>query len=171
LVLSEVVPIPPQASGFDTRGVVVDPPGEGETRATRVFLTNRTPAALVLGEINPETRKLTFYDNIPLPIGPSRLTRASIETAPGSGVFKTVIIAASFDARSIVVFDPDSRRISNVIRTHRGPYGMVVDATNKLAYISNFTDSTIQVLELDPKDGKPAERITFSVGKPSGPSR
>lgn len=167
LVLSEVVPIQPQASGFDTRGVVVDPPGTGEKRPTRVFLTNRTPAALVIGEVDPVTNKLSFHENLALPIGPSRLTRASIEVSPG--VFRTRIIAASFDARSIVIFDPDARRISNVIRTHRGPYGMVVDAANKLAYISNFTDSTIQVLELDPAD--PAEKITFSVGAPSGPTR
>ncbi len=166
LVLSDVVPILPQASGYDTRGVVVDPPGTGEKRPIRVFLTNRTPAALVVGEVDPDTHKLTFHENFALPIGPSRLTRASIEVSPG--VFRTRIIAASFDARSIVIFDPDTRRISNVIRTHRGPYGMVVDAANKLAYISNFTDSTIQVLELDPAN--PAQRIWFSVGRPSGPT-
>jgi len=167
LVLSEVVPIPPQATGFDTRGVVVDPAGVGETRPTRVFLTSRSPAALVVGEVDPVTNKLSFYENFALPIGPSRLTRASIEVEPG--VFRTRIIAASFDARSIVIFDPDSRRISNVIRTHRGPYGMVIDAPNKLAYISNFTDSTIQVLQLDPAN--PVDRLAFSVGAPSGPRR
>jgi len=166
LVLSDIVPIAPQASGFDTRGVVVDPPGPGEIRPTRVFLTNRTPAALVVGEIDPVTRKLSFHENFALPIGPSRITRASIDVG---GVSKTLILAASFDARSIVIFDPDSRRISNVIRTFRGPYAMAIDSPRKLAYIANFTDSSIQVLELEPAAA--VHRITFSVGPPAGPKR
>lgn len=166
LVLSQVIPIAPQAAGFDTRGAVVDPPNPGETRATRVFLTNRTPAALVVGRIDPVTKQLSFYENVALPIGPSRITRAVIDG-------KTQILAASFDARSIVIYDPDSRRISNILRTHRGPYAMAVDGVRKLAYICNFTDSTIQVVELDPaRAGQPDYlRIIFSVGAPSGPDR
>lgn len=166
LVLSQIIPIAPQASGFDTRGVVVDPPNPGETRATRVFLTNRTPAALVVGQIDPVSKNLSFYENVALPIGPSRLTRAVIDG-------KTQILAASFDARSIVIYDPDSRRVSNIVRTHRGPYAMTVDSINKLAYICNFTDSTIQVIDLNPNDaGQPYyQRIIFSVGAPSGPDR
>jgi hypothetical protein len=165
-VLSAVVPIAPQASGFDTRGVAVDPPSATETRPTRVFLTNRTPAALVIGQIDPATNALTFHENIALPIGPSRLTRASIDG-------HTTIIAASFDARSIVIYDPDARRISNVIRTHRGPYAMAVDTVRKLGFICNFTDSTIQVIELDPARASKDDyqRIIYSVGVPSGPDR
>lgn len=165
-VLSAVVPISPQASGFDTRGVVVDPPEPGETRPTRVFLTNRTPAALVVGQIDPVTQSLSFYENLALPIGPSRLTRTSIDG-------HTLILAASFDARSIVLYDPDSRRVSNVLRTHRGPYAMAVDPVRKLGFISNFTDSTIQVIELDPTRAgtDDFQRIIFSVGNPSGPER
>lgn len=165
-VLSQVVPILPQASGFDTRGAIIDPPEAGETRPTRVFLTNRTPAALVIGRIDPTTKNLTFYENVPLPIGPSRLTRTVID-----GQVK--ILVASFDARSIVIYDPDSRRISNVLRTHRGPYAMTFDPVRKLGFICNFTDSTIQVIELDPaRAGQPDfERIIYSVGVPSGPNR
>lgn len=166
LVLSQIIPISPQASGFDTRGAVVDPPNPGETRPTRVFLTNRTPAALVVGRIDPITRNLGFYENVPLPIGPSRLTRATIDG-------KTIILAASFDASSVVIYDPDTRRISNVIRTHRGPYAMAVDPVRKLGFICNFTDSTIQVIQLDPARASQPDyqRIIFSIGAPSGPAR
>jgi hypothetical protein len=166
LVLSDVVPIPPQASGYDTRGAVVDPPNPGETRPTRVFLTNRTPAALVIGQIDPATNRLSFYDNVALPVGPSRITRATIDG-------KTLILVASFDARAVVIYDPDARRISNVLRTHRGPYAMTVDAVNKLGLVANFTDSTVQVIELDPAEaGQPDyQRVIYSVGVPSGPSR
>jgi hypothetical protein len=166
LVLSQVVPILPQASGFHTRGVVVDPPAAGETRPTRVFLTNRTPAALVIGQLDPTTKNLTFYENVALPIGPSRITRVSIDG-------HTTIMAASFDARSIVFYDPDSRLVSNVIRTHRGPYSMTFDPARKLGFVCNFTDSTIQVVDLDssPEHAATYQRIIYSVGVPSGPSR
>lgn len=163
VVLADVVPITPQASGYDTRGVVVDPPNAGETRPTRVFLTNRTPAALVVGQVDPTSHKLSFYENLALPVGPSRITRAVIDG-------KTMILAASFDARSIVVYDPDARRITNVTRTHRGPYAMTVDSAKKLAFTCNFTDNTVQVVELD--SSKPGyQRVIYSVGVPSGPTR
>ncbi|MBI2393566.1 MAG: hypothetical protein HYV09_28570 [Deltaproteobacteria bacterium] len=166
LVLADSTPIVPQGAGFDTRGVVVDPPNAGETRPTRVFITNRTPAALVVGQIDPATKKLFFYDNMPLPVGPSRLTRAIIDG-------KTWILAASFDARSVVVYDPDLRRIVNVIRTHRGPYAVTFDAARKLGLVCNFTDSSIQVIELDPAQAAESDyqRVIYSVGVPSGPSR
>lgn len=166
LVLTDVVPISPQATGFDTRGVVVDPPATGETRPTRVFLTNRTPAALVVGQVDPETKKLSFYENVALPVGPSRITRASIDG-------KTLILATSFDARAVVIYDPDARRITNVVRTDKGPYATTVDPVSKLAFVCNFTDSNIQVIELDPAAaGRPDyQRVIFAVGKPSAPSR
>lgn len=166
MVFSETATIPPQASGYDTRGVVVDPPAAGETRATRVFLTNRTPAALVVGRVDPTSNKLVFYDNVALPVGPSRIVRASIDG-------KSVILVASFDARSIVIYDPDARRVTNVLRTHRGPYSMTVDPKSKLGFIANFTDATVQVIELDPAKAGQADyqRIIYSVGVPNGPTR
>lgn len=163
MVVTETVPISPQATGFDTRGVVVDPPPAGSARPTRVFLTNRTPAALVVGEVEAATKKLVFFENVPLPVGPSRIVRASIDG-------KTTLLIASFDAQTLVVYDPDARRVTNVLHTHRGPYAMAVDPVTKLGFVCNFTDSTIQVVELDPS--KPAwQRIIYSVGVPSGPTR
>ncbi|MGZ6091191.1 MAG: YncE family protein [Polyangiales bacterium] len=158
LVLTGSVALTPQSQGFDSRGILVDPPNPGETRPTRVFVTNRTPAAIVLGQVDSRG-VLTFFDNVAMPVGPSRITRAVIDG-------KTLILAASFDARALVVYDPDSRRVSNVMLTHRGPYALAIDSIRKFAYIANFTDSTIQVLDLDPLA---TESIIYSVGAPSGP--
>jgi hypothetical protein len=168
LVLSGYVNLTPQSQGYDSRGVIVDPPNPGETRPTRAFVTNRTPAAIVVGQFD-DRGVLSFYDNVALPVGPSRIERAVVGN-------KTFIVAASFDARSLIVFDPDSRRVSNVVLTHRGPYAIAIDAarpdpadatkTVQLAYIANFTDSTIQVLDLTPGA---TESLIYSVGAPSGP--
>ncbi len=163
LVVTDAVPLVTQNSGFDTRGIVVDPPPAGVTRPTRVFLTSRAPASLVVGQVDPTTGKLAFYDNVPLPIGPSRVARAVIDG-------RTLILAVSFDAGTVFVYDAESRRPTDVVRTHRGPYALAVDEARKLAYIANFTDATVQVLELDP--ARPGVgTIVFSIGVPGGPQR
>ena len=158
LSLTGAVNLTPQFSGYDSRGIVVDPPNDGETRPTRVFVTNRTPASIVVGKVD-ERGVLSFYENVALPIGPSRIVRAVIGG-------KTMLLAASFDARSLVLFDPDARRVTNVVLSHRGPYAMAIDSTNKLAFVANFTDSTVQVLDLDPTA---TESLIYSVGAPNGP--
>jgi hypothetical protein len=166
LVLNNFVGLTPQFQGYDSRGIVVDPPNAGETRPTRVFLTNRTPAAIVLGQMD-DRGVLTFYDNVALPVGPSRISRAVVGG-------KTLILVASFDARTLVVYDPDARRVVDVMLTHRGPYAIAVDEPRSVgsemlqfAYIANFTDSTIQVLDLTPGA---TESIIYSVAAPSGPT-
>lgn len=154
LVLAAEVALPTQSTGYDSRGVVVDPPSAIEARPTRVFVTNRTPPSLIVGQLD-SIGNLFFFDNVPLPVGASRLTRASIKGT-------TKILAASYDARAIAVYDPDARRLTNLLLTHRGPYALAVDEADGLVFVCNFTDSTIQVLDLA------AERIIYSVGVPYG---
>jgi len=159
LVLTGTVPLNTQLSGIDSRGIVVDPPNPGETRPTRVFVTNRTPASIVVGQTD-QFGTLTFFDNIAMPVGPSRIERTVIGG-------HTMLLAASYDARSVVVVDPDARRVTNVVLTHRGPYAMTVDQATGLAFVANFTDSTIQVIDINPGA---EESLIFSVGRPSGPT-
>ncbi len=164
LTVVDVVSMPTQASGFDTRGVVVDPPNPGETRRTRVFLTSRSPSSIVVGELDGSHR-LRFFENVPMPIGPSRITRAVVDEGSGP---RTRIVATSFDARSLVIYNPDARHVSSVLPTHRGPYSFAQDPKSPLGFVANFTDSTIQVVDLDPTHPT-YQTIVFSIGLPSGP--
>ena len=164
LAISQAAILPTQNPGFDSRGIVVDPPEDGETRKTRVFLTSRTPASLVIGEYDRSVG-LRFYSNEPLPIGPSRIVRARVEVELPDGTFvkRTRILAASFDGRFITSYDPDLRRSTDIVRTGKGPYTMVISPSSgtrgtdgyrpSLGFVTNFTDSTIQVLDLDPRAG------------------
>ncbi len=163
LTLVDNVLMPTQASGFDTRGVVVDPPNPGETRPTRVFLTSRSPASIVVGEL--DGTRLHFFENVPMPIGPSRITRMVVDEGRGP---RTRIVASAFDARSFVVYDPDGRRTSSVVPTHRGPFAFAQDTKNKLAFVANFTDSTVQVIDLDPSHPT-YQSVVYSIGIPNGP--
>jgi len=166
LVLSDVVPINTNSAGWDSRGVVVDPPSEGETRPIRVFLSNRQPASLIIGNIDPVTKRLHFYENVPLPIGPARLTRAVINGVDGKP--HTRVFVASFDARSLVSYDPDARKVGNVLDVGRGPYALAVApskaATEKnLGFVANFSDSNIQVIDLDPTSPL-FEQVVLTLG-------
>jgi hypothetical protein len=168
LVASSLIPISLQATGYDTRGILVDPPGAGESRPTRVFLSSRSPASLIVGHIDPVSGSLLFYENVPLPIGPSRITRSTFTDA--SGIARSRIYVASYDSAYVVAYDPDARRLGAVIKAGRGPYSIAIDATRKLGYMANFIDGTIQVIELD-ADKHPDwyEQVIFTMGKPQGP--
>jgi hypothetical protein len=165
LAISDVIILKTQNPGYDSRGIVVDPPEDGEVRPTRVFLTSRTPPSLVIGQVDPVTHQLSFFTNEPLPIGPSRIVRArvDVELPDGTWVKRTRIFAASFDGRFVTSFDPDRNVPTDVVRTGKGAYTMVVSSSSGtrgtpgfrpgLGFVTNFTDSTIQVLDLDPRAG------------------
>ena len=173
LVISDIIPIPTNSAGYDTRGALVDPPtpDEPSSRPIRVFLTNRTPASLVVGEIDPDSKRLHFFENVPLPLGPSRITRAELPRLDSDGTTRlhTLLVIASFDQRQIVTYDPDLRRIGNVARVGRGPYALAIDNANKLGFVANFTESTVQVIELDPANTRYFQEPIYTVGKPFNP--
>jgi hypothetical protein len=172
LFIEGAIPIPTNNGGYDSRGIVVDPPNDGETRPIRVFLTNRTPPSIVVGERDPLTKGIRFYSNIALPIGPSRITRAVV-AVPGSPTPKTRIYATSFDGLWLTVIDPDRviNPVVDVIRTGRGPYAMAIDSARKLGFVTSFTESTVQVIQLsdDPSLTDSYQQVIFTIGVPQLP--
>ncbi len=183
LSASSLIPITTQTTGYDTRGVVVDPPGQGEgARPIRVFLASRSPASIVIGQIDRESGVLHFYDNVPLPIGPSRITRRSF--VDDKGIAHTRIYVASYDSAYVIAYDPETRRLSDVIKAGRGPYSITIDETRQLAFVANFIDGTVQVIDVNPittipDPSDPAkttkvpnilyEQVVYTIGKPRGP--
>lgn len=185
LTASALIPITTQQTGYDTRGIVVDPPGQGEGRPIRVFLASRSPASIVVGQIDPDSGQLHFYENVPLPIGPSRITRSSFLDA--EGIAHTRIYVASYDSAYVISYDPDARRLGGVIKAGRGPYSIAIDEGRKLAYVANFIDGTVQIIDVSPTRRIPDpsspldrtkgttvpneffEQVVFTVGVPQGP--
>jgi hypothetical protein len=185
LTASSVIPITTQATGYDTRGIVVDPPDPTEgDRPIRVFLASRSPASLVVGEIDPASGQLHFFENVPLPIGPSRITRSSFVDA--NKIAHTRIYIASYDSAYVISYDPEARRLGGVVKAGRGPYSIAIDQARKLAYVANFIDGTVQVIDVsptrevaDPTTADPThtksvpnelfEQVVYTVGKPRGP--
>jgi hypothetical protein len=192
------------AGGADSRGIVIDPtprlackakvkPADGtRTQAdvdrdvvacarkpARAFLANRSPAALLVGDIGVtegtdgayDPDKLLIHTSIPLSAGPSKVYLAPIVDQDGRFALRVFVIC--FDSAQVFVIDPDTGLLENVIRTGPGPFAMAFDpftldgvAKNdevpfdtrdpgrglrryRFAYLASFTQSFVQIIDLD----------------------
>lgn len=228
------------SSGTNSRGIAIDPTPRIACEQTllqsdptitqsdpryiacaqlpaRVFIANRSPATLILGQIGGfpignttyDPDLLSIYGNVPLTAGPSNVYLAPIVDATGHYALRVFVVC--FDSQVIIVWDPDAQRVENVIRTGPGPFAMAFDPfdltqvamhaavpfdtknspenlqggpldgkpslrTYRFAYIASFTDSFLQVLDLDQSfqdsrlQGVPTfETIVYQVGEPTAP--
>lgn len=190
------IPQTVNAGSTDSRGIVIDRSprlrckaavAPGDTAgllacarlAARVFITSRSPASLIVGEIGDTVRNDGTYDadrvrfvaNVPLPGGPSRVYLAPVVDRSGNYALRVFIVC--FDASQIVVYDPDAAQIESVIRVGPGPFAMAFDPFSfddmalrkkvpadprepsrgllryRFAYVASFTQSYLQVLDFD----------------------
>jgi hypothetical protein len=143
----------------------------------RVYIANRAPASLLIGEIgepsndgesyNPD--QLTVRTSIPLSFGPSRVYVGPVVETDGTYGLRIFILC--FDSSTIYVFDPNANIVENLIHVGDGPFAMAFDpftfdeaATNgsvqadadankwqkyRFAYVGIFRNSHVQVIDLD----------------------
>lgn len=224
-------PITASAGGTDSRGIAIDPtprlackarvPAVGPNmtveerdkqiqacarKPARVFIANRSPASLLVGEVgttqgidaNYDPDRLTIHTSVPLADGPSRVYLAPVVDRDGAYALRVFVVC--FDSASIYVYDPDAAALENVIRVGPGPFAMAFDpfslndvATHakvptddalkdpaqndaptrryRFAYLASFTQSFVQILDLDDAVPNPAtfERIVYTLGRPTNP--
>lgn len=215
LTREAVTPILVGPSSTDSRGLAIDPtprilckskvlPANGATGRTeavvasemlacgrkpaRVFIANRSPAALLIGEIggsvggedNYDPDRLVIHTSIPLSAGPTKVYLAPV--VERDGAYSLRVFAVCFDSATVFVYDPDTEQLENVIRVGLGPFAMAFDpfdmndvATHaqvpfdareagrglrryRFAYLASFTNSFVQVIDLD---NAQANRSTF----------
>ncbi len=208
LELAGSVPITANALDYDTRGILYDDSErraceascpaqtpatlteEGRacllacaTVAVDVFVTNRSPATLLVGATIPDTwatpnRDLPrFTEVVSLPAGPSRVYVGSIITEQGE--LERRVFAVCFDSRRIAIYDPKRRRIEAFVTTGRGPHAMAFDVVppdpdtgeggRAFGYVAHFTDSYLGVIELDRRARRTYGKIVLNVGKAAAP--
>ncbi len=229
------------ASGTDSRGIAIDdtprracelalPAGTAKTDPAyvacaqipaRVFIANRAPASLILGQIGApngsdgtyDPDALSLFGNVPLTNGPSNVYLAPIVDKNGNYALRVFVVC--FDSQLIYVVDPDTQTVENLIRTGAGPYAMTFDPfdldavathaavpfdpraatkiqatahandplngqpalrTYRFGYIASFTDSFVQVIDLDQSfhddrlGGQSTfETIAYTLGVPTQP--
>jgi hypothetical protein len=170
-------------------------------KPARAFIANRSPAALLIGDVgsvegadgafNPD--RLTVHTTVPLPVGPSKVYLAPI--VDRSGAYSLRVFVVCFDAATVYVFDPDAGTVENQIRVGPGPFAMAFDPFSfddvarhlpvpldprdgalglrryRFAYVASFTQSFVQVLDLDSSVPEPVsfERVVYTLGQPTNP--
>ncbi len=146
----------------------------------RVFIANRAPSSLLVGEITTKlvisdggivtgaTDAVNVYDSIPLDQGPSNIALG--QALDMNHELKTEVFVVCFDSRFVFMYDPDARMVTGTFRTGRGPQALALDtdATHSFLFVAHFTDSYLGVIDLDmthPTFGS----MFASVGEPLPP--
>jgi hypothetical protein len=228
------IAITANAVGTDSRGIAIDRTPrlacKAKVRATtpatdptfvskmqacartpaRVFIANRTPPSLLIGEVGGlgadgsyDPDKVTLFGNLPLSNGPSKLYLAPVveqDPVDGKPRYALRLFIICFDSATLFVYDPDTGMMENVIRTAPGPFAMAFDPFTmedvaqravvpsddifepvsngttpihkyRFAYLASFTESYVQVLDLDNSrpDKSTFEVPVFTLGGPTLP--
>lgn len=194
-------PITANSLGIDSRGIVVDgderkacelgcPGGSGDERKAclsecaglpiRVYIANRAPSSLLVGETRPNPGLFSTDDlprlteSIPLSFGPSRVILGKVIGLDGAP--HTRVFVVCFDSRKVGVYNPTTHAIEDWIETGRGPHGFVTELGTDdtgaprwaYAYVAHFTDSYIGVVDLDMRHPTFGTILT-TIGRPSAP--
>lgn len=217
-------PITVSAAGSDSRGIVIDPtprlsckarvaPVGGEQtverrdrqilacarKPNRVFIANRSPPALLVGEVGAtdgvdgtyDPDRLTIHSSVPVSAGASTVYLAPVVARDGTYALRVFVLC--FDAATVYVYDPDAAALENIIRVAPGPFAMAFDPFSfedvarraevpfdardpnlrryRFAYLASFTQSFVQIIDLDNAVPSPVtfERVVYTLGRPTNP--
>jgi len=217
IVRSHAFPVTTGASNFDSRGIALldrarrtcettcrddtHPSAAdeyacllacAEEHPVRVFLANRSPSSLVIGEMRTFTNELAvpgepepvltnafegieLFDSVPLDFGPSRVEVGQV--VGDDGALEDRVFVVCFDSRRLFIYDPERAAIEAVVNTGRGPHDFAIDAresedgdAHALLYVGHFTDSYIGVVDLDRRRPLTYGQLIASVGIPNPPA-
>jgi len=213
LTRDAVIPLSSGLGGADSRGIAIDPtprlrckvrvpaadPASRRTQAdverdlmacarkpARVFVANRTPASLVVGDLGGtvgasdrfDPDRLNFHTVVPLSTGPSKVYLAPIVDRDGALALRVFVVC--FESANVFVIDPDTLKVESTIRVGAGPYAMAFDPFSfeevaahavspfdprepgrslrryRFAYVASFTNSFVQLIDLDNAQPNPA---------------
>ena len=170
------------SSGADGRELVFEPGGQ------RAFMTQNAPPSVAVLDtrINqPEGRGLPsnkVVDTIQVCQGPSHLAMRQAKYAGPAGtepLLQTSLYVICFTSNQIMIVDPDRPGVNETILVGRGPNELVFNFSGeetpaaqrmpaprrRRAYLTNYSESTIAVLDLEP--GSSTEnRMIARIGLP-----
>jgi hypothetical protein len=160
------------------------------TPPSLVYGTIGGPSASGDGTFDPDL--YTPSGNIPLLPGPSRVYVAPIVNTAGQYAVRVFIV--NFDSASVQIYNPDSSRLADIdtIYVGPGPFAMAFDPfsldemannrpvppdprqtavglnTYRFAYVASFTQSFVQVIDLDSRQPT-YESVVYTLGNPTPP--
>ncbi|HTQ06219.1 MAG TPA: hypothetical protein VMI54_20295 [Polyangiaceae bacterium] len=138
-----------------------------------VYVTNREPASLLVGQTREVIADLAAYDvptfqtSVPLDLGPARVVTGDITNTAGEREPRA--FALSFDSRRVLIYDIARTQIEGEIITGRGPQAIAIDGAHALAYVAHFIDSYIGVVDLDQRHTATYGAMIAMIERPAAP--
>ncbi len=157
-------------------------------RAPQSLIVGEVGQTSVTGDGTYDADAVSVFESVPLSLGPSRVYLAPIVNRDGTYALRVFIVC--FDSATIYVYDPDADAVEAIISTGLGPYAMAFDPFQlrdvavhapvaldgrdpdldlkvfRFAYVASFTDSYIQVIDLDNSPGHEStfETVVYTMG-------
>lgn len=176
------------SSGVDSRGIAIDATARRDCEGgcsddleclrgcasvpAQVFIANRSPPSLIVGEARANVSdtysddSIALFDSVPLQFGPSRVNIGRV--IDNDGKYHPRAFVSCFDSRAVYIYDGANFRQDTSIRTGRGPHALAFDPKEPFMYIVHFTDSYVGVVDLDRRHTTYGT-IVASVGMPRPP--
>lgn len=154
----------------------------------RFFVANRTPASLLVGQVETVLtqtgvagaakvtsafERLSIQAAVPLSYGASNVALGHVVDRDGKLSLR--VFAVAFDSRFVFSYDPEARRVDQVIRTGRGPHAIAFDtggtgdSLHSFLLVGHFTDSYVGVVDLDMRHRYTFGSMFASLGQPLPP--
>ena len=151
----------------------------------RAFLTENNPPSVVVVDTRPSPLSSTLplnqvVDIVDVCQNPSHMLVRSVESAGAPGappLPQTRIYVVCFLSNQVMVIDPDRPEVLDTILLGRGPTEIAyyqrpvapgAGVPSHRAYVSNFGEWTVSMIDLDP--GSPTEnRVIARIGLPVPP--
>lgn len=125
----------------DTRAVQFDPRPD----VSRAYVLSRRPRALLAVNTEENFGRAEILDIVEVGNGPSRL---QVEQFTDSD--RTLAFISCFDSRDLYVVDVEAARLVGIVRGLGGPFELAVDVRRNRLYLTDFAQSVIRVLDLQP---------------------
>ena len=123
--------------GDDSRGIAFGPGGD------RMYVVSRQPPSLVAFDMSTE-------DGLPRaePLWVEEVCSepSLLRLVPE----RSLAYVVCFGTEQIFVLDTDSGKVVDQITTGKGPNELVIDVARQRAYVANFLENTVGVIDLDP---------------------
>ena len=144
----------------DARGIVY------HAASARLYVVSRQPPTLVALDMTKGTdgspkQKAVWAAEVCSE--PSLLQLAQDPTRPGNPLALLAYVVC-FASNQIFVVDTLMGTVVDQIPTGKGPHSLVLDTANRRAFIANFLDNTVGVIDLDPSHAS-FNRMVLRIGR------
>jgi DNA-binding beta-propeller fold protein YncE len=145
----------------DVRGLAFGPGGD------QLYVANRQPSTLIAmdmtaasGSALPRQQPLWA---VPVCTEPSLVRLGPDPSRPEQPLARLAYVVC-FSAGQIFVVDTANGEVIDQIVTGKGPNGLVIDSKNNRAFVANYLDNTIGVIDLDPSHPS-YNRMVLRIGR------